>query len=208
MPGIESDSGVGACPSRKRKLKTLSSLLFSSLLLLLFRTLLQISGATTGALLLVALSKDLKVRQNDQRVCFEGSGLSAGQVFGWEALLTFLLLLVIYAVAVNRPAPKNSAPPTTPSTVTAPLAIGLVVTSIALVAGGLTGGFFNPARYLAPIIAHGCNGRRWAVYIGAQMLGAIAAAICNGMLWRKHAQAGYGDMEMGAPVMVERLLVS
>lgn len=57
--------------------------------------------------------------------CFgPGPGVGRSEIFGWEVMMTFLLVMTVYASAVVKPGHGN----------TAPLAIGL-----ALYASALTG---------------------------------------------------------------------
>lgn len=64
--------------------------------------------------------------------------ISLGQAFGWELLMTFLLLVTIYSVAVGEPS----------FGIVGPLAIGMALWAAALAGGGYTGAALNPARVL------------------------------------------------------------
>lgn len=88
-------------------------------------------------------------------------------VVGIEAVLTFLLMLVIIAVATDRRV--ASAVP--------PFAIGLAVVVCVLIGGAATGGSMNPARSLAPaLFAGGAALRGWWQYLVGPILGACLAA--------------------------------
>lgn len=86
------------------------------------------------------------------------------QAFAVEFLATFLLALVIVAVASDRRVAPGAAG----------LAIGLAVGVGALFAGPLTGGSMNPARTLGPAIAAMRFDALW-VYLAGPVLGAVAA---------------------------------
>jgi aquaporin Z len=91
--------------------------------------------------------------------------ISIGAAFAVEWLLSFVLMLVIMAVATDdRVAPGF-----------APLAVGLTVGFCALTGGPLTGASMNPARSFGPAVAGGIWTAHW-VYWLAPITGMIAAA--------------------------------
>jgi len=110
----------------------------------------QVAGATCGALLLrVTLGDAVSL----------GVTRPAGtdlQAVVWEALLTFVLMLVITAVATDTRAVGEAAA----------LAIGGAVTLGALVGGPVTGASMNPARSLAPALVSGDLGSLWVYLAG------------------------------------------
>ncbi len=86
---------------------------------------------------------------------------------GVEAVLTFLLMLVIIAVATDKRA--NGAVPG--------LAIGLTVVLDVLIGGPVTGGSMNPARSLGPaLFGDAAPLSVYWVYAVGPALGAVAAA--------------------------------
>ncbi len=93
-------------------------------------------------------------------------GTTVAHAFLWEAIATFLLALVIIAVATDRRAAPAAAG----------LAIGLAVGVGALVAGPLTGGSMNPARSLGPALAAGFYDNLW-LYVAAPVVGAVSAML-------------------------------
>ena len=102
------------------------------------------------------------------------ASLSSFQALGIEATLTFLLMLVIIAVATDK-----RAHPAIPG-----LAIGLTVVFDVWIGGPATGGSMNPARSFGPALVSclATNGAfsapllHWWIYALAPPLGAIAAA--------------------------------
>ncbi|HEX6870087.1 MAG TPA: MIP/aquaporin family protein [Micromonosporaceae bacterium] len=87
-----------------------------------------------------------------------------------EAIGTFLLVLAIMALAVDRRAPSGWAG----------LMIGLAVTTGILMVGPVTGGSFNPARTFGPYLATAVFGGSvtWAdfpVYLIGPLIGSIVA---------------------------------
>ena len=88
------------------------------------------------------------------------------RVFVSEVIGTFLLMLVIMAIATDKRAPKAAT-----GTVT-----GFTLAAGILIAGPLTGGALNPARALGPMIIAGKYTSFWA-YIVGPLVGAVLAAI-------------------------------
>ena len=126
----------------------------------------QLSGAVLGALLVKGLLLD------EGRALGYGnpevSGLLGGNFQGFivEGLGTFLLVLVIIAVAMNPRARQEWAP----------LAIGATLGFAVMIFGPLTGGSFNPARWFGPaLIGDGIDGSDLLVYVLGPLVGAILA---------------------------------
>ena len=102
-------------------------------------------------------------------VSYLGSTLPRGsesQAFGFEFILTFILMIVICSSAVHGKATKDFAG----------LAIGLTVGLESMFAGPITGASMNPARSIGPAIVSGNFENLW-IYILATCLGAMAAAM-------------------------------
>jgi len=90
------------------------------------------------------------------------------QAFAWEVTLTFLLALVILAVATG---PRLTGQSTG-------LAIGATVALGALVGGPISGASMNPARSLGPALVAGDLHGLW-IYLTAPFLGATLAVVCH-----------------------------
>ena len=104
-----------------------------------------------------------------------------------EAMLTFLLMLVIIAVATDKR--TNSAVPG--------LAIGLTVVFDVLIGGPVTGGSMNPARSLGPaLFAGGAPLSHYWIYVVGPVLGAVAAARLYEAIrgGEEHAQGAPNDL--------------
>ena len=101
----------------------------------------QLAGAVLGALALRALFPS--EANLDSGVPVVNATINAGQGVAIEALLTFFLVWVIFATAVDPGGAFKSI---------AGLAIGLTITIGVLGTGPLTGAAMNPARALGPEI--------------------------------------------------------
>ncbi|MDQ2755087.1 MAG: aquaporin [Actinomycetota bacterium] len=93
-------------------------------------------------------------------------GVSDARAFVVEALITFLLVFVIMAVATDTRVPAALAAPS----------IGFALVAAVLIGGGITGGAVNPDRALGPAIMSGTYTSLW-VYVGADIVGGIVAAL-------------------------------
>ncbi|MEX5720336.1 MIP/aquaporin family protein [Geodermatophilus maliterrae] len=93
-------------------------------------------------------------------------GVSAGQAFLVEALVTFVLVLVVVSVATDDRAQAAIAP----------VAVGSALAAGIFVAGPLTGGAVNPARAFGPDLLTGQLSSLW-IYLLAPTVGGVLAAV-------------------------------
>ena len=102
-----------------------------------------------------------------------GSGISAGAAIGIEILFTFLLVLVILNVATSKSTEGNDY---------YGLAIGFTLVVAAFAGGAISGGAFNPAVGIGPIVVdvmmgNGTFGNLWLYLVGPVVGGALAAVV-------------------------------
>jgi glycerol uptake facilitator protein len=138
----------------------------------------QLVGATVGSLLLVA-SFGIRAVDFGGGATVLGPGVSYGQGIVAEAVGTFLLMLSVMAVAVDKRAPKGWAG----------LIIGLAVAGAILVVAPLTGGSLNPARTFGPNLVQSIFGgtvewSQYPLYIIGPFIGSIAAALVYDLVVR------------------------
>lgn len=138
----------------------------------------QLVGAFAGGLLIVGGFGRRAVTQGVGLTAL-GPGVSYGQGILLEALGTFLLLLTIMALAVDRRAPTGWAG----------WMIGLAVACEIFVLGPLTGGSVNPARTFGPYLTTSVFGGSapWAlygVYVAGPIIGAVLAVVVYDLVAR------------------------
>jgi len=100
--------------------------------------------------------------------------ISPGQGFGVEFFITFVLVLVVFGSAADDIAAKNTKG-------SAPLAIGLSITTCHLYAVPLTGASMNPARTFGPAVIAMNFTNHWVYWLGP-ILGGICASIVYNMI--------------------------
>lgn len=136
----------------------------------------QCVGALIGAgLLMLLVAHDTTSKKEPIRGA-TGLGMTTidptitvGQGFGIEFFITFVLILVVFGAAAddeNAPNVKGSAP----------LAIGLSITTCHLFAIPFTGSSMNPARTFGPAVILGNWENHWVYWLGP-ILGGITASI-------------------------------
>jgi glycerol uptake facilitator len=125
----------------------------------------QLSGGVLGALLTKGILSD-EGRAGDYGAA-KVSALLGGNFQGAlvEMIGTFVLVLVVLAVAMNVKAPSDWGP----------LTVGATLGMIVMVLGPLTGGSFNPARWFGPALVGNAFNGTWP-YIVGPLAGAIVAA--------------------------------
>lgn len=139
--------------------------------------------AQLGGAILAMVALDGTAYQSDDLGLHTVAGnLTTGNAFVIEVILTFFLVFVIFATAMEK---RGNA-------MLAPLAIGTVVALDHFVAIPLTGASMNPARSFGPALVHGDWTDHW-IYWAAPMAGAIVAGIVYVTIFgtaQDRAQAG------------------
>jgi len=108
-----------------------------------------------------------------------GTGITAGQGFGIEFFITFVLILVVFGAAADDHAAAASKG-------SAPLAIGLSITTCHLYAIPLTGSSMNPARSFGSAVIANKWGAHWVYWLGP-ICGGICASILYNLILRAEA---------------------
>lgn len=122
----------------------------------------QFAGAICAALMLTLFFGPLIARG----VTAPGPAVSAVQAFGWESMLTLILVFVILATADQKAVVgKNAA-----------LAVGFTVALDGLFGSPVSGASMNPARSLGPAIVSAHLQYAW-IYLAGPLTGTIAAVL-------------------------------
>ena len=125
----------------------------------------QLVGAVAGALLLLATIPEAADTNLGAHAL--GTEVSVGMGLLMEVAVTFVLVFVIFATAVDPRGMGNLAP----------LAIGLTVLVGHLVAVPITGASMNPARSFGPALVAGEWTDQWIYWVGPLLGGAIAGLL-------------------------------
>jgi aquaporin TIP len=116
------------------------------------------------------------------------NAVGSGEAVVLEGILTFFLVFVIFATAVD---PRGSFKSI------AGLAIGLTITMDIFAGGPLTGAAMNPARALGPQLVGNHWADAWVWYVGPIVGGAVAALLYEWLYLRPLAPVPVGPAETG-----------
>jgi glycerol uptake facilitator protein len=139
----------------------------------------QLAGATVGAAAILAV---LGSAASDVGLGVATyTGISWMQAFAGEFIGTFILVFTVFGV-IHRKAAAGFAG----------LAIGLVVFAVIIPVAPATGASINPARTFGPMLVQQLAGGevQWnqlPVYVGAELLAGVLAALAYGFLARTPA---------------------
>jgi aquaporin TIP len=133
----------------------------------------QLIGAVIGALLLTAVTPE--GAQGNLGSHGLGAGISVGGGLLAEIILTFVLVFVVFATAID---PKGLGS-------LAPIAIGLAVLVDHLLGVPVTGAGMNPARSFGPAVVAGAWENHWIFWAGPLIGAAIAALVYEFVFLRR-----------------------
>lgn len=129
----------------------------------------QITGAIVGSLMEAVLVPGLHVGHNAFRApgCFSPGNVNGIELFGWEFILTAVLVYVAYASHFTSPGHRSLSP----------LALGLTVWVVGEAGAVYSGAAINPARVIGSSVVFLCTPQKnfWLFLLG-EFVGAIVAA--------------------------------
>ena len=99
--------------------------------------------------------------------CVLGAGVTVMQAILMEAVITFLLVFVVYATVIDKRANPRLAG----------FAIGFVDLFGVMVGGPISGGSLNPARVFGPALASGHFANHYVWWIGPILGGVVAGFV-------------------------------
>ncbi len=148
----------------------------------------QFGGAAAAALLLKWILPATAENGANLGVPAVQNGVTVGAAVVVEAVLTFFLVWVVFATAVD---PRGSFKQI------AGLAIGFTIAFDVLMAYGMTGAAMNPARAFGPQLVGNHWTHFWVWYVGPLAGGVIAAALYELLYLRPAGPEPVGTPESG-----------
>jgi MIP family channel proteins len=136
----------------------------------------QLAGAIAGAFFLTMVFDPATRDAANLGTPGLASGVTIAQGLVFEAVATFLLVIVVFATAVD---PRGAF------TVVSGIPIGLVVTFDVLAGGPLTGAAMNPARAFGPALVAGLWTSHWVYWVGPMVGGTLAALLYTSLYLRR-----------------------
>ena len=128
------------------------------------RNVARVAGATAAAAVTWGLYGDQARAIAALGAPVPAAGVSAGRILAAEAVVTFVLVLVVVAVATDSRVPRGIAA----------MAIGAALAVAIVISGPVSGAGVNPARAIGPMILAGQFTDWWA-YLTAPLAGGVAA---------------------------------
>ena len=138
----------------------------------------QIVGGVIGALLVAGVVSG--AIDGNLGAHALGSEVSVGQGLLMEIIISFALVFVIFATAIDPKAAAGNL---------APLAIGLTVLVTHLLAVPITGASMNPARSFGPALVSGAWSDHWIYWLGPLIGAAIAGLVYRYVFVNRRANA-------------------
>ena len=132
----------------------------------------QFAGATAAAAATWGLYGDQARSIAHLGATAPAAGVSVGRVLAAEAVVTFVLVLVVVAVATDSRVPRGIAA----------VAIGAALSVAIMISGPVSGAGVNPVRAIGPMILAGQFSDWWAYLAGPLAGGAIAVALYDRFL--------------------------
>lgn len=127
----------------------------------------QLAGAVLGSLAVLAVFGEATRKAPILLgATAPGKGVSGGTVFLVEVIITMILLIVISATATDE---RAEAP-------AVGLGVGFTVAAGILATLSVSGGSFNPARSLGPMLVSG-EFPAWGAYVAGPVAGGVAGAL-------------------------------
>ena len=143
----------------------------------------EVGGACIAVLVLKMVINDsyeagLGVHSLNHTLLANNVGDGAGAGLLVEAILTFALVFVVFATAIDPRGPKHLAP----------AAIGLVILADHLIGVPLTGASMNPARSFGPAAVGNVWTDHWVYWLGPLIGAGVAALVYEFLIMERDSQ--------------------
>jgi glycerol uptake facilitator-like aquaporin len=134
----------------------------------------QFAGAIGAALVAWTIFGDRARTVADLGATFPAAGVTSWRALVAEAVVTFVLVLVIVSVATDDRVPRGIAA----------IAIGWALAAAIFISGPVSGAGVNPARSIGPMIPSGKFTDWWVYVVGPLVGGVVAATVYERFLRR------------------------
>lgn len=136
----------------------------------------QLAGGTVGALLLTVVFDSSTRQAVSLGTPALASGVTPFQGTVFELVMTFFLVFVVFATAIDERGAFKAV---------GGFAIGMVITFDILAGGPLTGASMNPARSFGPALVANFWAAHWVYWIGPLAGGLLAGALYDRIFLRR-----------------------
>lgn len=148
----------------------------------------QLLGATLAALILRGVYPDARADETKLGAPVLNDAIGVGAGFAIEVVLTFFLVWVVFATAVD---PRGTFK------AIAGFAIGLTIGADILMGGPLTGAAMNPSRAFGPQLVGSVWENGWLWYVAPLVGGGLAAVLYDTLYLRPPRPLPVGPPESG-----------
>jgi glycerol uptake facilitator protein len=149
----------------------------------------QLLGGIAGAVVFVLIRGSKAATMGVSGATAPFPGVSVWQAFANEIVITFFLMIVIMALAIDEDGPSQHAG----------LIIGFVVGMGVLTTGNISGASFNPARTIGPYVSNTIfGGPNWWGFVWIYIFGPAIGAAAGALLYDYLALGGVSLVSVGS----------
>lgn len=154
----------------------------------------QLLGGVAGAVVFVLIRGTKAATMGVSGATAPFPGVSVWQAFANEIVITFFLMVVIMALAIDEDGPGQHAG----------LVIGFVVAMGVLTTGNISGASFNPARTIGPYVSNTIfGGPNWWRFVWIYLFGPAIGAAAGALLYDYLALGGVSLVATGSEQSAE-----
>lgn len=156
--------------------------------------LLYVTAQVGGAIVGVYWQSVLLPKSVASMGCFVPNDVNLLQVLAWESTCTFVIVVVVHAVALRFNSFSNVEVPLRPETFghAGPIAVGFSLAASAMACGRFTGASLNIARTIAPAVVYRCMpAKHVLIYCGGELIGTVLGACVSMLAFGRPKRTGY-----------------